>query len=117
VKECSGNHPSGVVFSRQETMRVSLKVGQHNAMRPDHVSAVLVQYVTRQALRSGRVPMLDSMEVYIAADITGNAVVQARCTVEPYEGDWACMVRGIEATRIEQMLSQSRAVTRPTLVN
>lgn len=109
MKACSGNHPSGVAFAPQETMRLQLNLGKRNASRPDHISAVLVQYVTRQSLRNGRIPLLESLEVYITGTITGDAIVHAKCTVEPHDAEWACMVRGIEATRIEQMLGRGRA--------
>jgi hypothetical protein len=106
MKECSGTHPSGFMFAQQEVMRVSLNMNMRNLARPDHVSAVLVQYVTRQALRNDRVPILDTMEVYIAGTITGEAVVHVKCIVEPHDSDWSCVVRGIEATRLEQILGR-----------
>jgi hypothetical protein len=111
MKQCDGNHPSGFVFAERETMRLSFKLGPRNAeaSRRGHVSMVIMQWATEQALRYYRIPLLDTLEVSFTQDLGGQDRVDATLTVE-YYGDgareaWLCPARGIEAARVNNILT------------
>ena len=110
MKECNGDHDhsSGFTIVPKEVLRVSLKLSERNGSRVDYVSASLIRYATRLALRAGRIPMLDTLCVYIVTDDSGQYRAHVRVEVEPHSGEWACAVRALESTRIERLLDMQQ---------
>lgn len=107
MKQCDGNHPSGFAFFGRETMRVSFKLGPRNAgaERRGHVSVVVMQYVTNQAIKYDRVPLLDTLELSFTQDGAGVDRVDATCVVEYYgNSEWHCPARSLEAARVSNIL-------------
>lgn len=106
MRECNGTHPSGYNFSPKEVLRVNILLGQRNAEREQHATMVVMNYVTRQCIRNGRLPLLETLEVTFGEDANRGAFVYASCEAEVIDGEWACVARSIEANRIDALVRE-----------
>lgn len=106
---CSGNHPSGSIFAAKESLHVSLRLGPRNEGRQQHVATVVLEHVTRQCLRNGRVPLLDTLEVSFLEDAPRGPFVYASCDAVVLDGSAACVARSIESERINTIIGRRRA--------